>query len=161
VQTISLRRPEFEWRASTGPFGCISVLDAMRGGGADLEVRAFGLLRIARLMRGGAVAAKGEREIRPPRFVRQALRTARLPRCPIRVDIPMKSLMRIMGHTDRRRPPGAARDLAAGERGGGHSSKGVIAIAVMCVSALFVAHDRSRSPLSTKYKGDRLGDHGA
>ena len=59
VQTISLRHPEFEWRASTGPFGCISVLDAMRDGEADLEVRAFGLLRIAGV-RGGAVAAKGE-----------------------------------------------------------------------------------------------------
>ena len=59
VQSISLRRPEFEWRASTGPFGCISVRDAMRDGEADLEVRALGLLRIAGV-RGGAAAAKGE-----------------------------------------------------------------------------------------------------
>lgn len=59
VQTISLRRPEFEWRASIGPFGCISILDAMRDGEADLEVRAFGLLRLAG-KKGGAMAAKGE-----------------------------------------------------------------------------------------------------
>lgn len=60
AQTIDLRRPEFEWRASTGPFGCISVLDALRDGSeADLEVRAFGLLRIASV-KGGAAAAKGE-----------------------------------------------------------------------------------------------------
>jgi hypothetical protein len=59
VQTICLRRPEFAWRASTGPFGCISVTDAFRDGEANLEVRALGFLRIAGV-RGGAAAAKGE-----------------------------------------------------------------------------------------------------
>jgi hypothetical protein len=59
VQTIDLRRSEFEWRASTGPLGCISVRDAIRGGEADLEVRAFGVLRITSVQ-GGATAAKGE-----------------------------------------------------------------------------------------------------
>jgi len=58
-QTIDLRRPAFEWRASTGPFGCISVLDALRDGEAELQARAFGLLRIAGV-KGGAAAAKGE-----------------------------------------------------------------------------------------------------
>lgn len=59
AQTINLLRSEFEWRASTGPLGCIAVRDAMKGGEAELEVRAFGLLRIARV-RGRAAAAKGE-----------------------------------------------------------------------------------------------------
>jgi len=58
-QTIDLRRSAFEWRAWTGPFGCISVLDALRHGEAELDVRAFGLLRIAGV-EGGAAAAKGE-----------------------------------------------------------------------------------------------------
>jgi len=58
-QTIDLWRPDFEWRASTGPLGCISIHDAIRGGEADLTVRAFGFLRIASL-RGGDAAAKGE-----------------------------------------------------------------------------------------------------
>jgi hypothetical protein len=59
VQTIHLRRPEFVWRASAGPFGCVSVTDALREGQAELEVRAFGLVRIASI-KGGATAAKGE-----------------------------------------------------------------------------------------------------
>lgn len=59
VQTINVRRPEFEWRATTGPFGCISVLDAMKDGEPDLEVRAFDVLRLASV-KGGAAAAKGE-----------------------------------------------------------------------------------------------------
>jgi uncharacterized protein DUF6544 len=54
-----VRRAEFEWRASTGPFGCISVIDALKDGRADSEVRAFRRLRIAGV-RGGAAAAKGE-----------------------------------------------------------------------------------------------------
>jgi hypothetical protein len=59
VQTIELRRPEFVWRASAGPFGCVSVIDALRNGEADLEVQVFRLLRIASV-KGGTVAAKGE-----------------------------------------------------------------------------------------------------
>jgi hypothetical protein len=58
-QTINLRRPEFEWRASIGPLGCISVVDVLKCEGADLEVRLFHALRIAR-MKGGAALAKGE-----------------------------------------------------------------------------------------------------
>ena len=59
VQTINLQCPAFEWRASIGPFGCISVLDALKDGEAQLEVRALGLLRITGV-RGGIPAAKGE-----------------------------------------------------------------------------------------------------
>ena len=59
LQRINLRSCEFEWRASTGPFGCISVLDALQGEEAALEVRVFRRLRIAGV-RGGAAAAKGE-----------------------------------------------------------------------------------------------------
>lgn len=58
-QTINLRRSEFEWRASTGPFGCISVVDALKSEGPDLEVRLFHAFRIAH-MNGGAELAKGE-----------------------------------------------------------------------------------------------------
>ena len=57
-QTIDLHRPAFEWRASAGPFGCISVLDALNNKEARLEVRAFHLLRIAGV-KGGAALAKG------------------------------------------------------------------------------------------------------
>jgi hypothetical protein len=59
VQTISLRRLAFEWRASVGPFGCVSVLDALKDGQASLAVKAFAFLRIAGV-RGGADLMKGE-----------------------------------------------------------------------------------------------------
>lgn len=59
LQTIDLRRPEFVWRAATGPFGCVSVIDALKNGEANLAIRAFGLLPIASA-KGGAAAAKGE-----------------------------------------------------------------------------------------------------
>lgn len=59
VQIIDLQRSEFAWRASTGPFGCVSVLDALKDGEGNLEVRAFRLWRIAGV-RGGAAVAKGE-----------------------------------------------------------------------------------------------------
>lgn len=58
TETISLRRTEFEWRARTGPSGSISITDSLRDGEAHMEVRVFGLLRIAGV-RGGAAAAKG------------------------------------------------------------------------------------------------------
>jgi hypothetical protein len=59
VQTINLRQPEFVWRATAGPLGCISVIDALANSEANLEVRAFRLLRIASV-KGGAAVAKGE-----------------------------------------------------------------------------------------------------
>jgi hypothetical protein len=58
-ETISLRRPEFEWRASTGPFRCITAVDALKDCEGSLEIRAFGFLRLAR-MHGGPAAAKAE-----------------------------------------------------------------------------------------------------
>ena len=35
VQTINLRQPEFAWRATAGPFGCISVIDALANSEAN------------------------------------------------------------------------------------------------------------------------------
>jgi hypothetical protein len=58
-QRIDIRRPQFEWRAAAGPFGCVSVIDSLLAGEAALAVRLLGLLPIAGV-RGGAAAAKGE-----------------------------------------------------------------------------------------------------
>lgn len=58
-QTIELRHPGFVWRASTGPFGFISVVDALKDGQARLDVRAFHRLRIGGAT-GGETMAKGE-----------------------------------------------------------------------------------------------------
>ncbi|MER9124327.1 hypothetical protein NKH81_14705 [Mesorhizobium sp. M0959] len=58
-QSISLQRCEFEWRASTGPFGCVSVVDALKDEGAEIDVRVFHLFRVARA-KGGAALLKGE-----------------------------------------------------------------------------------------------------
>ena len=57
-QTINLAATGFAWRASMGPFGAISVCDAYRDGLGALDVRLFGLIRLAH-MRGDALA-KGE-----------------------------------------------------------------------------------------------------
>jgi hypothetical protein len=59
VETIHLRKTEFGWRATVGPLGWLSVVDALRNGEAELEVRAFRCIRLAG-ERGGAAAAKGE-----------------------------------------------------------------------------------------------------
>jgi hypothetical protein len=45
-QTIDLLRPEFEWRARTGPFGCMTVTDALKQGQPKLDVHIFGLIRV-------------------------------------------------------------------------------------------------------------------
>jgi hypothetical protein len=58
-QTINLRRPGFEWRASTPPLGCISVIDALNDEGEELEVRVFHAFRVASA-KGGAALSKGE-----------------------------------------------------------------------------------------------------
>lgn len=47
-QSISLTRPAFRWTARTGPLGLVTVTDALRCGQPRLEVRAFGLLTLAR-----------------------------------------------------------------------------------------------------------------
>ena len=59
TQMIDLCRPQFEWRAVTGPFGLIRVIDAFHDDQPKLEVRLFPRLRIASVS-GGAAAAKGE-----------------------------------------------------------------------------------------------------
>ncbi|MDR3534634.1 MAG: hypothetical protein P4L90_29230 [Rhodopila sp.] len=59
IETIDLRRSEFEWRASTGPFGCITVNDALKDAQATLEVRLFGCIRIA-AAKSQPAAVKGE-----------------------------------------------------------------------------------------------------
>ena len=58
-QCIALQRPAFEWNATTGPLGSISVIDALVDGRPRLEVKLFRCIRLARLA-GGIGAAKGE-----------------------------------------------------------------------------------------------------
>ena len=58
-QTISLREPCFVWRASTGPLGSVTVIDALEAGQPRLEIRLFGIARLQKIS-GGAMAAKGE-----------------------------------------------------------------------------------------------------
>jgi hypothetical protein len=58
-QVINLRRPEFDWRATTCPLGCVSVRDALKDQEADLEVRLLRLVKLA-AVHGGAALAKGE-----------------------------------------------------------------------------------------------------
>lgn len=57
-QTINLAETGFTWHASMGLLGAISVRDAYRDGTGALDVRLFGLIRLAH-MRSAAVA-KGE-----------------------------------------------------------------------------------------------------
>ena len=45
-QTISLRVPEFEWRARTGLASFITITDSLKDGVGDLSVRAFGVIRV-------------------------------------------------------------------------------------------------------------------
>ena len=58
TQTISTNSCEFDWRARAGPFGVISVRDAVTNGEGRLDVVALGFIPIARaehsaaLMRG-------------------------------------------------------------------------------------------------------------
>ena len=57
-QTIDVRQTGFAWRASFGPFGAVSVCDAYAEGAGSLDVRLFGLVRLAH--RDGPAFAKGE-----------------------------------------------------------------------------------------------------
>jgi hypothetical protein len=58
TQTISTSECAFDWRARFGPFGMISVRDALKGGQGRLDVMALGIIPLARaehsaaLMRG-------------------------------------------------------------------------------------------------------------
>jgi hypothetical protein len=58
TQTISLSRPEFTWRAKTGPLGAIKITDVLAEGRGDIRVRVFGLVPLARI--GGDSVTKGE-----------------------------------------------------------------------------------------------------
>lgn len=58
-QSIALDQPAFEWRASTGPLGCIVVTDALKQSGPQLSVTAFGVLPLARPAADAALT-KGE-----------------------------------------------------------------------------------------------------
>ena len=48
VQTIDLQRCCFDWRATAGPFGAMSIRDALEPDGGRLEVKALGFIPIAR-----------------------------------------------------------------------------------------------------------------
>ena len=48
VQSISMRGCAFDWRARMGPFGMISVQDALQDGEGRLRVTALGAIQIAR-----------------------------------------------------------------------------------------------------------------
>lgn len=58
VQSISADRCEFEWRARAGPLGLVSATDALKNGEGRFDIKALGVIPIARaehssaLMRG-------------------------------------------------------------------------------------------------------------
>ena len=55
-QTIQLRQPGFEWRALTGPAGCITVIDALQRGSTTSEVQFLARLRLSGAKRNDAAA---------------------------------------------------------------------------------------------------------
>lgn len=57
-QMIDIRETGFVWRAAFGPFGAVSVCDGYADGAGALDVRLFGLIRLAHM--GGPALAKGE-----------------------------------------------------------------------------------------------------
>lgn len=57
-QRIRLQETGFEWRASMGPFGAISVVDALADGVPWLEVKLLRCIRLARI--SDSAAARGE-----------------------------------------------------------------------------------------------------
>lgn len=48
TQTISTSECAFDWRARAGPFGMISVRDALKGGQGQLDIMALGVIPVAR-----------------------------------------------------------------------------------------------------------------
>ncbi|MDB5395525.1 MAG: hypothetical protein JWM91_3031 [Rhodospirillales bacterium] len=54
-QTISTRLCAFDWRARTGPFGVISVRDALQDGQGRLDVTALGIIRLSRAEHSSAL----------------------------------------------------------------------------------------------------------
>lgn len=55
AQTISTRACEFEWLARFGPFGLVSVCDALKNCEGRLDIMAFGVIAIARTERSSAL----------------------------------------------------------------------------------------------------------
>lgn len=55
TQTISTSECAFDWRARFGPFGMISVRDALKGGQGRLDVTALGVIPVARTERSSAL----------------------------------------------------------------------------------------------------------
>jgi hypothetical protein len=55
TQTISTCECAFDWRARVGPFGMISVRDALKGGQGRLDVMALGVIPVARAERSSAL----------------------------------------------------------------------------------------------------------
>ncbi|CAN5529774.1 hypothetical protein BH10PSE3_BH10PSE3_26980 [soil metagenome] len=58
-QTIAVDRIGFNWRATTGPLGCIAITDALDATGPKLSVIALGVIPLARAV-GDAALTKGE-----------------------------------------------------------------------------------------------------
>ena len=58
-QTISTRGCAFDWRARAGPFGLVSVRDALKDGGGRFDVTALGVIPIARAEHSSALV-RGE-----------------------------------------------------------------------------------------------------
>ncbi|QTN20393.1 hypothetical protein HZ989_04830 [Brevundimonas sp. AJA228-03] len=59
VQSISLTHCAFDWRARSGPLGIIRIQDALIDGVGRLDVRALGLVRLARVAPSDALT-RGE-----------------------------------------------------------------------------------------------------
>ena len=55
TQTISTSECAFDWRARFGPFGMISVRDALQGGQGRLDVMLLGVIPLARAERSAAL----------------------------------------------------------------------------------------------------------
>jgi hypothetical protein len=58
-QSMALDRPGFVWRARTGPFGIVTVTDALEKEGGRLTVKAFGVLPLVHVSANAALT-KGE-----------------------------------------------------------------------------------------------------
>lgn len=59
-QTIQFKHPEFEWQASIGPLGCITLVDALHGWQTRSELRLFGGLRLVGAKPNDASVLKGQ-----------------------------------------------------------------------------------------------------
>lgn len=59
-QSIDLARPQFEWRASTGPLSAVTVIDKLAKDETCSEVRICGLLRFASSARNDPAVIKSQ-----------------------------------------------------------------------------------------------------